>query len=209
MPMIVVALLLCGIASADPPPRRRSAIAVAVEKANPSIVTIVASNGANRNSVAAAVVDAKGLLLAPTAMIAANDTIIVIANDDSRLAAKLLHVDEKIGVSVFRIVGEKLPPPLEFAETDKLEIGESLIVLGRTSPEANSRVAVQSILSAKQRMVQGEQLLQIDSSIGPGNPSGVVIDIDGKFVGLATKAGGIQFVAPNDRLKRLLEKLPK
>ena len=170
---------------------------------------MVISSGAKQTSVAAVVVDTKGLFLAPSGSIAAADAVDVIADDDSRLTAKLLLVDDKIGVSVLRIIGEKLPRPAEFAEIGKIEVGESLFVLGRSSPEPTSRAVVQSILSAKGRMVHDDPVLQIDSSIGPGNPPGVVIDIDGKFVGLATKADGIQFVAPNDRLKRLLEKLPK
>jgi S1-C subfamily serine protease len=207
--MIAVAFVLCGFASADPPRPRRTAATMAVENANPSIVTIVASVGGKQMSVAAVVVDSNGLLLAPSATMRAGDTVDVIANDNSRLAAKLLLVDDKIGVSVLRIVGAKRLKPLEFAEVRKFEVGESVLLLGRSGPDANGRLVHHAIVSAKDRMLVDEHVIQIDTSVGPGSPPGVVIDLDGKFVGLATKAGGIQFVAPHDRLKRLLVNLPK
>jgi serine protease Do len=100
-------------------------------------------------------------------------------------------------------------PEMEFADSDRLEIGEWVLALGNPL-ELNNSVS-QGIVSARNRSIGKstfEGLVQTDAVINPGNSGGPLVNLDGKIVGInnaiATTTGrwaGVGFAIPGNQAK--------
>lgn len=121
-----------------------------------------------------------------------------------------------IAVMRFKAPEGIAPPVIEFADSDKVEIGEWVLALGNPL-ELNNSVS-QGIISAKNRSLGAinriENLLQTTAVINPGNSGGPLVNLDGKIVGInnaiATRTGrwsGIGFAIPSNQAKIVAEKL--
>jgi serine protease Do len=106
-------------------------------------------------------------------------------------------------------------PSIEFADSDKLEIGEWVLALGNPL-ELNNSVS-QGIVSARNRSIGKstfEGLIQTDAVINPGNSGGPLVNLEGKIVGInnaiATTTGrwaGVGFAIPGNQAKFTAESL--
>jgi serine protease Do len=120
-----------------------------------------------------------------------------------------------IAVIRFRRAGGIDFPAIEFADSDKLEIGEWVLALGNPL-ELNNSVS-QGIVSARNRSIGKstfEGLIQTDAVINPGNSGGPLVNLEGKIVGInnaiATTTGrwaGVGFAIPGNQAKFTAESL--
>jgi len=117
----------------------------------------------------------------------------------------------------------KLPPPLQLADSDRLEQGQWAIAIGE--PLELKQSVTLGIVSGNDReeQVQGEgneggvydfkHLLQTSAPINPGNSGGPLIDIDGRVIGVnqLTNEGaqGIGFAIPSNIVKTTIPELLK
>jgi serine protease Do len=197
--------LLCA---QDAPRRRENPASAAIRKASPSLWTIESAKDGKSEQAVGAAVDSKGIVLVPSESIGPAHTLVAIAEDGARTPAKLLYADPKLGIAVIRIMSEKQIPRLEFADRTKIEVGDATIGIGQY-PSRTDRIASTGIVSAVRELADKETYILTDMSLCPGSPPSVVLDIDGRVMGLSPRAGNIGFVVPCDRLQRLLEKPPK
>lgn len=139
---------------------------------------------------------------------------IEVAGDDVRIIGR----DELSDLAVLEFV---MPPsleiePLDFADSDKVKIGEHVLALGNPL-DLNSTVT-RGIVSAKSRYLSSaislEKLIQTDAVIQPGNSGGPLVNLDGKIVGInnaiASRNGlwqGIGFAIPSNDAKRITSQL--
>jgi S1-C subfamily serine protease len=120
----------------------------------------------------------------------------------------------------------KVPPPIEIANSDKLQPGQWAIAIGEPF-ELKQSVTV-GVVSGFNRdeTIGGENggamefkgLLQTSAPINPGNSGGPLVDVDGRLIGVnqstaSPQAGaqGIGFAIPSNTVKAqvaLLEKTP-
>ncbi len=113
---------------------------------------------------------------------------------------------------------KKLPPPLQLADSDKLEQGQWAIAIGE--PYELKQTVTLGIVSAFQRNEQVQEgnldydfkgLLQTSAPINPGNSGGPLIDIDGQVIGVNQltneAAQGIGFAIPSNTVKRVIPEL--
>jgi serine protease Do len=114
----------------------------------------------------------------------------------------------------------KLPPPLQLADSNKLEPGQWAIAIGE--PYELQQTVTLGIVSAfnREEHVQTEGgggeydfkgLLQTSAPINPGNSGGPLIDIDGQVIGVNQltneSAQGIGFAIPSDVVKTVVPEL--
>ncbi|MDX1972174.1 MAG: PDZ domain-containing protein, partial [Candidatus Sumerlaeia bacterium] len=103
-------------------------------------------------------------------------------------------------------------PVAEFADSNKVEIGEWVLALGNPLDLNNS--VSQGIISAKNRNISNgariEELLQTTAVINPGNSGGPLVNLEGQIVGInnaiATSTGrwaGIGFAIPANQAERV------
>ncbi len=150
--------------------------------------------------------------------------------DGREFDAELVDADRYADVAVLRIKAEKgteLPQPLEFAESDDLEIGEQVVAFG--NPFGNliedSRPTVTAgCISALHRTFRPDSenlrvyqdMIQTDASINPGNSGGPLVDVNGDVVGVNTfifsPSGGntgVSFAIPSNRVRSVVDEIKK
>ena len=117
----------------------------------------------------------------------------------------------------------KLPPPLDLADSDRLEQGQWAIAIGEPL-ELQQSVTV-GVVSAFGRsepiptengaVINFKGLLQTSAPINPGNSGGPLIDIDGQVIGInqstvrSAYAQGIGFAIPSNTVKSVVADLIK
>ena len=113
----------------------------------------------------------------------------------------------------------KLPPPLQLADSDRLQQGQWAIAIGEPL-ELQQSVSL-GIVSAFNRTENvpneaGQQmtfkgLLQTTAPINPGNSGGPLIDVDANVIGVnqltASGAQGIGFAIPSKTVKQVVEQM--
>ena len=117
----------------------------------------------------------------------------------------------------------KLPPPLELADSDKLEQGQWAIAIGE--PLELTQTVTVGVVSAFHRsepiptengsVIDFKGLLQTSAPINPGNSGGPLIDLDGQVIGInqstvrSSYAQGIGFAIPSNTVSSVVADLLK
>lgn len=134
------------------------------------------------------------------------DTIVVLGRDElSDLAVVRFQLPDTLSLD-----------PVEFADSDYVEIGEHVMALG--NPLDLNHTISQGIISAKSRFLGShislERLLQTDATIQQGSSGGPLVNLDGKIVGInnaiASRNGmwqGIGFAIPSNDANRISAQL--
>ena len=145
------------------------------------------------------------------------DGITVKLSDNTEFEAKVIGRDPKTDLALIKIETNSELSPLQFGDSDALEIGEWVIAIG--NPFGLGHTVTAGIVSAKfRRLVAGsyDNFIQTDASINPGNSGGPLLNIKGEVVGINTaifsKNGGsvgIGFAIPINMAKDLLPQLEK
>ncbi len=145
---------------------------------------------------------------------------VVFANGDHK-PAHVVASNIGADLAVIRVDGySKLPPPLQLADSDRLEQGQWAIAIGE--PYELQQTVTLGIVSAFKREEQVAEnqlaydfkgLLQTSAPINPGNSGGPLIDIDGQVIGVNQltnqAAQGIGFAIPSNTVKRVIPDLLK
>jgi serine protease Do len=136
---------------------------------------------------------------------------VVFANGD-RVKAHLYASNPAIDLALVKVDNyAKLPPPVEFADSSKVQLGQWAIAIGE--PLALQRSVSVGVVSGfnrdepiqddnnQTRLFKG--LLQTSAPINPGNSGGPLVDYDGRVIGVnqstaSPQAGaqGIGFAIP-------------
>ncbi|HKU81376.1 MAG TPA: trypsin-like peptidase domain-containing protein [Candidatus Tumulicola sp.] len=117
----------------------------------------------------------------------------------------------------------KLPPPLQLADSNKLEQGQWAIAIGE--PLELQQTVTVGVVSGFNRsepiptesggVIDFKGLLQTSAPINPGNSGGPLIDIDGQVIGInqstvkSAYAQGIGFAIPANTVKTVVADLLK
>jgi serine protease Do len=151
----------------------------------------------------------------------------VIFQNNDRVPGHVFAMNIGADVALVKVDNyTKLPPPVEIADSSKLQAGQWAIAIGE--PLALKQSVALGVISGFNRdEVIGTEnggaqefkgLLQISTPINRGNSGGPLIDIDGRLIGVnqstaSPQAGaqGIGFAIPSNTVKEqiaLLEKNP-
>lgn len=147
----------------------------------------------------------------------------VIFSNNDRVPARVVSANLGADLAVIKVDNyAKLPPPLELADSDKLEQGQWAIAIGE--PLELQQTVTVGVVSAFNREEQAQAeggvydfkgLLQTSAPINPGNSGGPLIDIDGRVIGVnqltakPAQAQGIGFAIPSNTVKRVVADLLK
>jgi len=161
-----------------------------------------------------------GVIISPDGVIVTNthvvkggtDTEIRVALSDKReFDAKVVAQDERTDLAVLKIEkGTGSFPFLQFADSDKLEVGDIVLAIG--NPFGVGQTVTSGIISALTRTEMApsdsQVFLQTDAAINPGNSGGALVDMSGRLVGINTmifsQSGGsvgIGFAIPSNLVR--------
>jgi len=131
------------------------------------------------------IVDAEGHILTNHHVVADNEELLVVLRDGRELAGKLVGTDPKTDLAVVKVEAEGPLPFLEFADSDRVRVGQWAIAIG--APFNFDYTMTVGIVSQKGRAVglnTYENYIQTDASINPGNSGGPLLDLEGKVIGI-------------------------
>ncbi|MGB1360642.1 MAG: Do family serine endopeptidase [Alphaproteobacteria bacterium] len=147
----------------------------------------------------------------------AND-IKVVLQDGTTYKAVIKGVDSLTDLAVLKLQGVKKPlPTIEFANSEKAEIGDWVIAIG--NPMGLGGSVTKGIISASGRNIQSglyDDYIQTDTPINRGNSGGPLINMDGKVIGINTAIMsptggniGLGFAIPSNLAKNIATQLLK
>jgi Do/DeqQ family serine protease len=186
--------------------------AAAARRAAPSVVSIAASHGAQRNARSddpwfrfffgdrapqqqqAQIGLGSGVIVSPDGYLLTNNHVVDGASDidvqlsDGREAhAKLVGTDPDSDVAVLKIDLDRLPA-IGFGNAEALQVGDVVLAIG--NPFNVGQTVTSGIVSALGRNQLGintfENFIQTDAAINPGNSGGALVDANGNLVGINT-----------------------
>ncbi len=169
-----------------------------------------------------------GVIISADGYIATNNHVVdgaedlqVVLNDQRTYDAEIIGVDPTTDIALIKIKETNLPT-VQFANSDKLKIGEWVVAVG--NPFSLTSTVTAGIVSAKGRSIDIvrrtggnmaiESFIQTDAVVNPGNSGGALVDINGDLVGINTAISsptgvfaGYSFAIPSAIVKKVVEDL--
>lgn len=142
-------------------------ITAVAAKASPSVVTISVSGGQSGGTGSGIILSEDGYVLTNTHVVTldgatGDPTIQVKTNDGHLYEAELVGTDPLSDLAVIKLVDASDLTPLEFADSDKLNVGDTAIAIG--APLGLSGTVTNGIVSALNRSID------VASSAAPSTP---------------------------------------
>ncbi|MBR7159069.1 MAG: Do family serine endopeptidase [Alphaproteobacteria bacterium] len=163
------------------------------------------------------IVNADGYILTNNHVIEGSSDILVTMYDGAVYKAEIVGRDKKTDIALIKIKPKKKLVPVEFANSDKLRVGDWVLAIG--NPYGLGNTVTAGIVSARARDIQAgpyDDFIQTDVSINRGNSGGPLFNTEGKLVGVNTAifspsggSVGISFAIPANMAKWVLDNLLK
>lgn len=144
----------------------------------------------------------------------------IIIDPDHKYLAKVLAKDPLIDMAILKIEGHNFPF-LKLGDSDKVELGETVMAVGNPLGEFEDTLSV-GIISGLSRKITAYSgfnakttnlrgLIQTDAAINPGNSGGPLVDMRGEVIGINTAmimgAENIGFALPINYIKEDLKEV--
>lgn len=161
------------------------------------------------------IINSTGLVLTNNHVIDGATKVKVQLSDGREMAGKVLGRDPKTDVAVIKIEGTGHFQAIQWGDSDKIRVGESVFAVG--SPFGLGNTVTAGILSARGRTIGAgpyDDFLQVDAAINSGNSGGPLFDAEGRVIGINTAifspSGGnvgIGFAIPADMARRVAQQI--
>ncbi len=168
--------------------------------------------------------DKNGHIITNYHVVDGGDSFQISFKDDTKqYKAKFIGADPKKDIAVLKL--DELPKnlkPIIVGESKGLLVGQKALAIG--NPLGLDHTLTTGSVSALDRKIPGyggvsiSGMIQTDASINPGNSGGVLLDSQGKLIGMNTmifNAGGLQasaglgFAIPVDTIKNVVPQIIK
>lgn len=143
------------------------------------------------------------------------DNITVRLTDSTEHNASVIAYDSDADIAIIKIEAEGLVPA-QCGDSDKLTVGEELVVVGNPLGELGGSVT-NGIVSATEREIQmggvTMHLIQTNAAVNPGNSGGGMFNMKGQLVGIinakstGTGIEGLGFAIPINTALEVSEQL--
>lgn len=207
------------------------AVAVA-EKVGPAVVGITTEEVLRdfftgrrivepRSTGSGVIFDSSGYIATNYHVVEGADRLVVALADGRRLAGRIRGIDPATDLAVVQVDAKGLPAA-EFADSDRVKVGETAIAIGNPLGMEFERSVTAGIVSGIRSTLYGQelgrervfQLIQTDAAINPGNSGGALVNARGQVIGINTlKIGetrnveGMGFAIPSNTVKRVVTDL--
>lgn len=168
------------------------------------------------------IVSSDGLIVTNKHVVSDNTaTYKVLFNDGSEVEAEVKALHPTQDLAIIKVNKDNLKP-VEFADSEKLKVGQTAVAIGNALNEFDNTVSrgvisgLRRSIIASDRMGNSEQLSQViqtDAAINQGNSGGPLLDINAKVIGVnvatAEGAQSIGFAIPSNVVVRMIEDYKK
>lgn len=142
----------------------------------------------------------------------------VFTNDEIKYEAKVVARDPVLDLAVLKIEGGNFPH-LVFGDSDKLEVGQTVISIGNALAEFRNTVSVGIVSGLSRSIIASDRyggsasaldhLIQTDAAINQGNSGGPLLNLKGEVIGVnvavASGAENIGFALSANSVKSIVE----
>ena len=145
----------------------------------------------------------------------------VFMNDGEKYDAKVIARDSVLDLAIIKIDGSGFQY-LEFGDSDKLQVGQSVITIGNALAEFRNTVSLGIVSGLSRSIVASDmrgntealdQLIQTDAAINQGNSGGPLLNLSGEVVGvnvaIASGAENIGFAVSSNSVKSVVDSVKK
>lgn len=206
-----------------------SAVISMVEKASPSVVSIVAKRTSfdpfrgpmtQESGIGTGfVVDKKGTILTNKHVVSDTGTKFTVLTKDGKTYNVLkINLDPSNDLAILKTDAIGLTP-IELGDSDSIKLGQTVIAIGNALGRFTNTVTKgvvsgigRGITASANAYSAGESLenvIQTDAALNPGNSGGPLIDLDGRVIGVnvavASGTENIGFSIPINTIKPVLE----
>ncbi|MBZ9633227.1 S1C family serine protease [Clostridium sp. FP1] len=201
--------------------KKVSPAVVAISTNSTSVSSAVRGQGTQPEGVGTGMIFSEdGYILTNYHVISGAQNIKVMLSDGREVSAKIINYDATADVAVIKLAdGTKVPGVAEFGDSDKLEVGESVVAIGNPLGKEFLGSVTTGIVSAVNRQVSIEnkdlKFIQTDAAINPGNSGGPLVNTKGQVIGINTaKIGqegveGLGFAIPINTVNPKMDALIK
>lgn len=163
------------------------------------------------------IIRSDGYIVTNNHVVANATKIEVTLNNNKTYPATVIGTDPATDVALIKIDAQNLPA-IEFADSDKLRLGEWVLAIGSPLGEELRSTITAGIVSAKGRSMPNykgefkiESFIQTDAAVNPGNSGGALVNVEGKLVGINTAIvsttgsySGYSFAVPSNIVKKIV-----
>jgi len=119
----------------------------------------------------------------------ASNIKVTLPNNGGTRDATVVGTDTTKDLAVIKVSGVSGLTAATFANSDTVQVGDSVIAVGNALGYGGSPTVTEGIISAKGRSLSDSEdnlsgLLQTDAAINPGNSGGPLVDTNGDVVGI-------------------------
>lgn len=142
----------------------------------------------------------------------------VITSDGKSYNAGVVGYDSRTDIAVLKMDDAKDLKAATFGNSENIELGEDIIVVGNPGGLDYQNSITKGIVSAVDRKMSSTSLvkyIQTDAAINPGNSGGPIVNLYGQVIGIATakivseKYEGMGFAIPSATAKDIIDTLMK
>jgi serine protease Do len=157
------------------------------------------------------IISGDGMIVTNRHVVAGANRVLVTLSDGTVLRASVVGMAGEIDVAVLHINAWTKLQPVEWGDSDAVEVGEPVVAIG--NPLGFGGTVTAGIVSALNRQIRSspfDDFIQTDASINHGNSGGPLFDGAGHVIGMntalesPTNAGGsigINFSLPSNDVK--------
>ena len=167
-------------------------------------------------------ISSDGLIVTNRHVVASKDAIYeVLLNNGKKYQATVLARDTLFDVAIMKITAKGLPY-LELADSDVLEVGQSVVAIGNALGEFKNTVSAGVVSGLSRSLNAGdsygqterlEKVIQTDAAINPGNSGGPLLNLKGEVVGINVAivqgSSNIGFALPINSVKSAINSVKK
>jgi len=164
-------------------------------------------------------VSADGYIVTNRHVVAQQDATYVVYRNDAahrgeKVEARVIALDPNTDLAILKVDVEEDVPYLSFADSTRLNVGQTAITIGYALGEFDNTVSKGVISGLSRSIVAGgigvrserlTNLIQTDAAINPGNSGGPMLDLNGKVIGVnvaVAQAENIGFAIPASEAER-------
>ncbi len=201
----------------------------AVKESRPAVVSIIINKKNQDGTKGKKLGSGSGFLISPDGLIVTNSHVVsemnitlnVLLNNGKEYKAFILDRDPVLDVAFVKIKGNNLPY-LKLANSDNLNIGQTVIAIGNALGKFKNTVSV-GVISGLSRSISAsnsfgqteflDKVIQTDAAINLGNSGGPLLNITGNVVGinvaLVQGSSNIGFSLPINSVKKAIISVEK
>ncbi len=186
---------------------------------------IYKQNGTEKKEIGSGsgfLISSDGLIVTNRHVVSDKDAIYEVQlNSGKKYNATVLARDAVLDVALVKISGSGLPY-LSLADSDALDVGQSVIAIGNALGEFKNTVSVGVVSGLSRSIVAGDnfgsserldKVIQTDAAINPGNSGGPLLNLKGEVVGINVAvvqgSSNVGFALPINSVKSAIDSVKK